>query len=59
MELRKKINITDAVSTVDLKVLDSRPIANIGQGLQCTISNLNISQSDGSIEKRCIILCSW
>ena len=55
MELRKKINFTGTVSTVDLKVLDSRPIANIGQGLQCTISNLNISQSDGSSEKRCII----
>ena len=55
MELRKKINFTGTVSTVDLKVLDSRPIANIGQGLQCIISNLNISQSDKSIGQRCII----
>lgn len=48
---QKKINLTGAVSTVDSKVLDSRPIANIGQGLQGTISNLNISQSDGSLGK--------
>ena len=48
---QKKINLTGAVSTVDSKVFDSRPIANIGKGLQGTISNLNISQSDGSLGK--------
>lgn len=46
---QKKINLTGAVSTVDSKVLESRPIANVGQGLQGTISNLNITQTSGAL----------
>ena len=41
----KKENLTGAVSAVDDKVLASRPIVNLGQGLQGTIPNLNVSTS--------------
>lgn len=41
----KKANLTGAVSTVDDKVLADRPIVNLGQGLQGTIPNLNITTS--------------
>lgn len=48
----KKANLTGAVSVVDDKVLKDRPIMNLGQGLQGTIPNLNVSTSgrpgDGS-----------
>lgn len=48
----KKQNLTGAVSSVDSKVLEDRPLTNLGQGLQGAISNLNISTSgrpgDGS-----------
>ena len=46
---QKKVNLTGAVSNVDSKVLESRPITNLGQGLQGTISNLNITQDNGSL----------
>ncbi|MGV3556602.1 SusC/RagA family TonB-linked outer membrane protein [Larkinella arboricola] len=45
---QKKVNLTGAVSTVTSEVLESRPITNLGQGLQGTISNLNINQASGS-----------
>ena len=41
----KKANLTGAVSAVDDKVLANRPIVNLGQGLQGTITNLNITTS--------------
>ena len=41
----KKENLTGAVSAVDDKVLASRPIVNLGQGLQGTIPNLNVTTS--------------
>ncbi len=41
----KKANLTGAVSAVDSKVLEDRPIVNLGQGLQGTIPNLNITTS--------------
>lgn len=41
----KKANLTGAVSAVDEKVLKDRPIVNLGQGLQGTIPNLNITTS--------------
>ncbi|MCK9412595.1 MAG: TonB-dependent receptor [Prolixibacteraceae bacterium] len=46
---QKKINLSGAVSKVDSKVLESRPIANLGQGLQGTIPGLNITQNNGSL----------
>ncbi len=45
---QKKENLTGAVSQVTAEVLESRPIVNIGQGLQGTISNLNITQTTGT-----------
>lgn len=41
----KKANLTGAVSAVDNKVLEDRPIVNLGQGLQGAIPNLNITTS--------------
>src|SRR5690606_18053050 len=46
---QKKINLTGAVSNVTSEVLESRPITTIGQGLQGTVSNLNITQGNGSL----------
>ncbi|UIR55281.1 TonB-dependent receptor [Sphingobacterium sp. SRCM116780] len=44
----KKINLTGAVASVDAKVLDDRPLANLGAGLQGMIGNLNISTGNGA-----------
>ena len=44
---QKKENLTGAIATVDAKVLESRPLTTIGQGLQGVIPNLNISTSNG------------
>lgn len=41
----KKANLTGTVSAVDSKVLEDRPIVNLGQGLQGTIPNLNVTTS--------------
>lgn len=41
----KKQNLTGAVSAVDSKILEDRPLVNLGQGLQGAIPNLNISTS--------------
>ncbi|HUQ66257.1 MAG TPA: SusC/RagA family TonB-linked outer membrane protein, partial [Flavitalea sp.] len=45
----KKANLTGAVSNVTSKVLEGRPITSLGQGLQGTISNLNITPGNGSL----------
>ena len=45
---QKKVNLTGAVSQVDSKVLESRPITNLGQGLQGMVANLNISPVSGA-----------
>ncbi|MGN6438952.1 MAG: SusC/RagA family TonB-linked outer membrane protein [Agriterribacter sp.] len=45
---QKKINLTGAVAQVDGKVLANRPVSNVGQALQGTVGNLNITpSSDG------------
>ncbi len=44
---QKKVNLTGAVATVNAKTLEDRPIANITQGLQGAVPNLNISFGDG------------
>lgn len=41
----KKQNLTGAVSAVDNKILEDRPLVNLGQGLQGAIPNLNITTS--------------
>ena len=45
----KKENLTGAVSHVTSEVLENRPITNLGQGLQGQVSNLNITQSTGTL----------
>ncbi|KYP15277.1 MAG: hypothetical protein A1D16_10990 [Flavihumibacter sp. CACIAM 22H1] len=45
--VQKKVNLTGAVDMVTAKQLESRPIANVGAGLQGLIPNLNITQSNG------------
>ncbi len=44
---QKKVNLTGAVSQVEAKVLEDRPVANITQALQGAVPNLNISFGDG------------
>ncbi|MDQ6477170.1 TonB-dependent receptor [Dyadobacter sp. LHD-138] len=46
---QKKINLTGAVANVGAEVIESRPVANLGQALQGTVSNLNITQSSGAL----------
>lgn len=45
---QKRVNLTGAVSTVDAKRIENRPITNLGQGLQGLIPNLNITIDDGA-----------
>ena len=44
---QKKANLTGAVDQVSAKTLENRPIANLTQGLQGLIGNLNIRLLDG------------
>ena len=44
---QKKANLSGAVAAVDGKVLQNRPITNIGQGLQGVVPNLNITMNNG------------
>jgi len=39
---QKKVNLTGAVSTVDAKQLESRPVQNVGQALQGLVPGLNL-----------------
>jgi len=45
---QKKVNLTGAVTQVSSKILESRPIVNLGQGLQGVIPNLNVSFGNGA-----------
>lgn len=44
---QKRVNLTGAVEQVTSEVFENRPMANITQGLQGAVPNLNISLSDG------------
>ena len=44
---QKKANLTGAVSQVSGDVLNSRPISNLGEGLQGIIPNLNVTTGSG------------
>lgn len=46
---QKKTNLTGAVASVDTKVLESRPIADVGRGLQGTTPGLNIVVPSGEV----------
>ena len=43
----KKENLTGAVAQVSSDVLESKPISNLGQGLQGVIPNLNVTTGSG------------
>lgn len=44
---QKKIHATAAVKTIDNKVLESRPVGNVVQGLQGAVAGLNITNDQG------------
>ncbi len=46
---QKKTNLTGAVASVDTKVLQSRPIADVGRGLQGTTPGLTIVIPSGEV----------
>lgn len=45
---QKKENLTAAVTSVDSKVLENRPVSNVGQALQGMVPGLNVSINGGS-----------
>nr|WP_299382957.1 TonB-dependent receptor [Allomuricauda sp.] len=45
---QKKVNLSGSVDVVDMEILEDRPIANVSQGLQGTIANLNITFANGA-----------
>ncbi|HZL11866.1 MAG TPA: TonB-dependent receptor [Prolixibacteraceae bacterium] len=52
---QKKANLTGAVSTVNAKELEARPVTNVAQALQGMVPGLNITRSGdlgGSLESR-------
>lgn len=46
---QKKTNLTGAVASVDMEVLDSRPVPDIGRGLQGTTPGLSVVVPSGEI----------
>ena len=47
---QKRINLTGAVSSVDVgKMIDSRPVADIGRALQGAVSGLSVTTGSGEI----------
>ncbi len=46
---QRKANLTGAVSTVDKKALESRPITDIGRGLQGAVPGLTVTTASGDI----------
>jgi TonB-linked SusC/RagA family outer membrane protein len=44
---QKKVNLTGAIATVTAEKLDSRPMVNLGDGLQGLIPNLNVNLNSG------------
>lgn len=44
---QKKVNLTGAVSQIDSKVLDDRPVSNVTQAMQGSMPNVNVSFGNG------------
>lgn len=44
---QKRVNLSGAVDQISEKFLDSRPITNVGTGLQGAMANLNITPTSG------------
>ena len=51
---QKKANLTGAVSQIDSKVLEARPVQNVGQALQGVVPglNFNVTNSGGALDSR-------
>lgn len=51
---QKKVNLTGAVSSLDSKALEARPVANVGQALQGLVPGLNLSVNNagGALDSR-------
>ena len=45
--VQKKVDLSGAVSTVSTKVLNDRPVANVGQALQGSVANMNVTIGSG------------
>jgi len=45
---QKKVNLSGAVDHISAKLLESRPISNVAQGLQGLVPNLNIQFNSGA-----------
>lgn len=45
--VQKKVNLSGSVSTVATKQIENRPVVNVGQALQGTVANLNITVGSG------------
>jgi len=50
-QAQKKVNLTAAVSNVDSKTFENRPVSNIGQALQGAVPGLNINIEGGAMDK--------
>ena len=48
---QKKVNLTGAVSTATAEVFESRPVQNAAMALQGVMPGLNISKTDGIMDK--------
>lgn len=44
---QKKVDLSGAVATVSTKVLENRPVLTVGQALQGSVANLNVSIGSG------------
>lgn len=45
--VQKKANLSGAVASVSTKQLENRPVLNVGQALQGTVANMNVSVGSG------------
>ena len=45
--VQKKVNLSGSVATVATKQIENRPVQNVGQALQGTVANLNITVGSG------------
>ncbi|MGM9812834.1 MAG: SusC/RagA family TonB-linked outer membrane protein [Muribaculaceae bacterium] len=45
--VQKKVNLSGAVSTVETKQLENRPVLNVGNALQGAVANLNVTVGTG------------
>ncbi|HHM21566.1 MAG TPA: SusC/RagA family TonB-linked outer membrane protein, partial [Bacteroidetes bacterium] len=53
---QKRVNLTGAVSTVDVpKVLESKPVADVGRSLQGVVPGLTITHATGKLDQDAIL----